>query len=204
MISIKRCALFAFVVVAIAPVVQAGVDVSMWRMDKAGYPKAFAAWGKEGFRKINDLMEPAAELVRRSKDCVVLEGIGLSDQRSDARSKKVVFFADCRAQGQGIAFTRFYVTEADIRSGTVPESDRAGAEATSDAQMTAACADSARQKLRRSSAMKRYPASERVERSTVALGNAMATIPFDAGELTFKAVCYFSGGKLVETSVEPR
>ncbi|WP_454914456.1 hypothetical protein [Variovorax gossypii] len=204
MFSIKRCALIFFVAGSVATFALAGVDVSMWRMDKAGYPKAFAAWGAAGFRKINDLMEPAAELVRRSKDCVSLEGIGLSDQRSDSKSKKVAFFVDCRAKGQSMAFTRFYVSEADIQAGRVPDSDKAGAEATSDAQMKGACVASARTKTRNPATMKLYPASDRVERSSVALGNAIATIPFDAAELTFKAVCYFNGGKLAETNIEPR
>lgn len=203
MSNIQRSLFIALMTGAVALPAYAGTDVSTWRMDKAGYPKAYAAWGEGGFRKINGLMQPAADLIRRSKDCAVFESIGLSDQRSDSKEKTVVFFADCRAQEGAGAFARFYVTEADIQAGRVPISDKASAETVTDAQMKEACAASVMKKRKRG-AMKRYPASERVERSPVALGNAMVTVPFDVTDLTFKAACYFHGGKLVETNIEPR
>ncbi len=74
---------------------------------RAKYPKLHAAWGEEGFRKINRLLPLAAEKAAASGECDKLEYIAVSDSRSVPR-KSLTFFADC-ANG-----ARFYVAEADI------------------------------------------------------------------------------------------
>lgn len=204
-------ALFAFSLACLLPMTAAGqkkvvpADISIWMMDKKSYPKSYVTWGSGGFRKINELMQSAANLIVQSKDCAAIEMIGLSDERSDPKSKKVVFFADCQTKVGQSTYARYYVDEEDIRSRTVPVSDKAGANAASDSSMMEACSASAKGKNQFPELFKRLPGEPGVERSPVALGNARATVYFEAmGKVPQKAVCYFKAGKLVETTVSPR
>lgn len=71
------------------------------------YPKTYAAWGPLGVKRINALMQPAAEIVASSPGCDRLELLELSNVRSSPPDN-IVFFADCKNG------SRFFITESDV------------------------------------------------------------------------------------------
>lgn len=73
------------------------------------YPRTFAAWGREGVRRIDALRVAAAETVAQNPACDRVEASDLSDDRSTPRQKPVVF-VDCANM------QRFYLGEADVGS----------------------------------------------------------------------------------------
>lgn len=134
---------------------QSNVDGSTSLMDKASYPKAYAKWGSSGFKKINALRQPAANFW------------GSVQSRGDS---------DCRIREKPVVLTRFYITKDDIKANRLPASDKAGREGISDDSMKDTCLESIKKKSAYSKSFKRYPASERAERSPVVPGIDLRTV----------------------------
>jgi hypothetical protein len=180
---------------------------ALMSMDKGSYPRAYKAWGATGFKKVNELLPQAAQLVVKSKDCASLSMIGLSDERSEPASKKVVFFADC--QDRSKAYVRYYVTEQDIKANAAVISDKAAAAALSDSDMDRACYAAAKERMKFPSSFRPYFGGTDVSRSTAKPGNVEVVIAFEAknsigATLPHRAVCSFQGGKFVEIDIQPR
>ena len=176
-------------------------------MDRASYPKAHKAWGNAGLKKVNDLLPQGAQLVIRSRDCSSLEMIGLSDERSDPVSKRVVLFADC--QDKSKASVRYYVTEADIQRSSTPVSDKAAASSLSDSVMTRSCYDAAKASMKFPSSFSPTFGGTAVSRSPAKPGNVEVLIDFEAknslgAQLPHRAVCSFQAGKFVEVKIQNR
>lgn len=176
-------------------------------MSKEQYPKAYAKWGSGGFKKINQLMKPAAEIILKSNDCKALETIALSDERSDPKKKKIVFFADCKDQQKN--YVRYYITEDEILSKITPASDKAAASLVSKDEMARQCYLSTKSRMAHPSTFKPTFGGTITSTSPIKPGASDVNIDFTAKNglgaiLPYRSTCYFQGGKLTETSINPR
>ena len=78
-------------------------------MNQKNYPRVYQNWGFAGVKKINSLMQLAAEKVAESPECDKVDIVALSEGRSMPKSK-IVFFVDC------INGKRFYIEDADLKN----------------------------------------------------------------------------------------
>ena len=84
------------------------------------WPKAHEVWGDDGFKRINDLLDKAVHIVsRQAKDEVIIYA-GLSENKSKAGKKPVVFI-DCDS------LNRYHIDERHIKAGKLPKAKRASA-----------------------------------------------------------------------------
>lgn len=176
-------------------------------MSKEQYPKAYAKWGASGFKKINQLMQPAAEIIIKSNDCKTLETIALSDERSDPKNKKIVFFADCKDQQK--SYVRYYIAESEILSKTTPVSDKAAASLVSRDEMARRCYLSSKSRLTHPSTFKPTFGGTVTSVSSIKPGASEVNLDFTAQNelgvtLPYRSTCYFQAGKLTETTINPR
>lgn len=81
------------------------------------YPKTFVKWGTAGVRRIDALRAAAARTVATNSACDKVEISELSDNRSAAPNRPIVF-VDC-ANGQ-----RFYLGESDVETEVTSETSR--------------------------------------------------------------------------------
>lgn len=78
------------------------------------YPKAYAIWGDDGFERINKLLTQATLLVGRRVKNDPVAYAGLSETKSKAGIKPVVF-VDTES------FKRYYISERHIKQGKLPK-----------------------------------------------------------------------------------
>lgn len=176
-------------------------------MSKEQYPRAYAKWGSDGLNKINKLMEPAAKIILKSNDCKALETIALSDERSEPKKKKIVFFADCQDNQRN--YVRYYITEDEILSKITPISDKAAASLVSKDEMAKQCHLSTKSQISHPSTFKPTFDGTVTSTSPIKPGVSEVNIDFTAqnklgGTLPYRSTCYFQGGKLTKTSVNSR
>lgn len=81
------------------------------------FPKAFAAWGVDGIRRVQTLREGAAKSAAANPKCDAVEIAELSDSRSSPPDSPVVF-VDCR-NGE-----RFYLSESDVGRNLSTEAEK--------------------------------------------------------------------------------
>lgn len=84
------------------------------------WPKAHAVWGYDGFERINQLLDKAVHLVGRKAPNEVMVYAGLSETKSKAGTKPVVFI-DCGS------LNRYHISEQHIKRGKLPKLDRSSA-----------------------------------------------------------------------------
>ncbi|AAZ18882.1 hypothetical protein Psyc_1029 [Psychrobacter arcticus 273-4] len=84
------------------------------------FPDNYKVWGDDGFERINNLLDKAVHLVSRKAKGEVMIYAGLSDNKSKAGKKPVVFI-DCDS------LNRYYIDERHIKAGKLPKPDRASA-----------------------------------------------------------------------------
>tara|TARA_R110002012_G_scaffold293218_1_gene488811 strand:- start:233 stop:550 length:318 start_codon:yes stop_codon:yes gene_type:complete len=84
------------------------------------WPKSHEVWGDDGFERINQLLDKAVHLVGRKAKEEVMVYAGLSESKSKAGKKPVVFI-DCDS------LNRYHISERNIKSGKLPKPDRASA-----------------------------------------------------------------------------
>lgn len=84
------------------------------------WPKAHEVWGDDGFERINQLLDKAVHLISRKAPNEVMIYAGLSDNKSKAGEKPVVFI-DCDS------LKRYHVNEQHIKNSKLPKPDRASA-----------------------------------------------------------------------------
>ncbi|MNS07281.1 hypothetical protein D3C72_387200 [compost metagenome] len=81
------------------------------------YPKTFATWGNAGVKRVDALRAAAAETVAKNPVCDKVAYAGLSDNRSQAPDRPIVF-VDCE-NGQ-----RFYLGENDVGSSVASQTQK--------------------------------------------------------------------------------
>ncbi len=177
------------------PPIPEGVIIEM---TEESFPKTYAAWGKDWMAKINGMQLGVAQLVSRAKDCSELQVVSLSEEMSEVR-KHPVFVVDCAAEH------RFFVTQQDLDSDSVPLSENAKLASIDEVEMIMACSDRVQRQMK-------YPDSykQRAFRSGVdkhGYGRATVRIGFDAknsfgGELPGRARCYVRGDRLEGPEIE--
>lgn len=96
----------------------AAIDINYMTLEQ--WPTAHQAWGDDGFKRINDLLDKAVHLVSRKAKAEVVLYAGLSDDKSKIKTKPVVF-VDCDS------LNRYYISEQDIKSSKLPKASRASA-----------------------------------------------------------------------------
>lgn len=84
------------------------------------WPKAHKVWGDDGFERINQLLDKAVHLVGRKAPNEKAHYAGLSENKSKAGEKPVVFI-DCDS------LNRYHISERHIKDGKLPKPDRASA-----------------------------------------------------------------------------
>ncbi|WP_131667363.1 hypothetical protein [Psychrobacter pygoscelis] len=81
---------------------------------KEHYPKTFDLWGSEWIDRINKLSVQAALLVDRRVDGDNVAYVGLSEDKSKAKAKPVVF-----VDTEG--FKRYYISERHVKQSKLPK-----------------------------------------------------------------------------------
>lgn len=84
------------------------------------WPKAHEVWGDDGFDRINQLLDKAVHLVGRKAQNEIMIYAGLSEDKSEAGKKPVVFI-DCDS------LNRYHINEQHIKNSKLPKPDRASA-----------------------------------------------------------------------------
>ena len=84
------------------------------------WPKAHEVWGDDGFDRINQLLDKAVHLVGRKAQNEIMIYAGLSENKSTAGKKPVVFI-DCDS------LNRYHIDERYIKNSKLPKPDRASA-----------------------------------------------------------------------------
>lgn len=106
-------------------------DYALSPYTRAGYPKAFAAWGAKGIKKIERLRKIAADHAALSAECDSVDVVEFSDRSVPPDS--VVIWVDCANQ------RRFYFSEAELKaSGDVVSETQKGQRVTA-AQANDSC-----------------------------------------------------------------
>ncbi|MFK3989975.1 MULTISPECIES: hypothetical protein [unclassified Psychrobacter] len=82
------------------------------------WPKAHEVWGDDGFDRINQLLDKAVHLVGRKAQNEIMIYAGLSENKSTAGKKPVVFI-DCDS------LNRYHIDERYIKNSKLPKPDRA-------------------------------------------------------------------------------
>jgi len=163
-----------------------------------GYPKLYSAWGAAGIKKINSLMQPAAEKAARSPECDKVDLVEISQQRSTPGGK-IVFFVDC-ANGK-----RFYIEDSDLKSTGAVQSQSAKTASISDIQATQSCESAIKAQLHNPLTFNRNFGTTSVYRAPTT-GNVVVQFTFEAknnlgAQLPSKARCVLTDRGLEEASV---
>ncbi len=166
-------------------------DGAVSELTRASYPKAWKQWGKDGFRRINELQPKAAELAAQNSTCKRVDVVGLSD-RSQPRDS-IVFFVDCQA---GV---RLYISDIDIEAGTPAESDNQKLAKLDDSDLLMLCSERAKAQMQYPSTYKMKVFSSDVSRG--GYGRARINVAFEAkngfgAELPGQATCYVEGSQM--------
>ena len=90
------------------------------RPDPSEWPKSHEVWGDDGFERINQLLDKAIHLVGRKAPNEVMVYASLSENKSKAGKKPVVFI-DCES------LNRYHIDERHIKNGKLPKHDKASA-----------------------------------------------------------------------------
>lgn len=161
---------------------------------RESYPRTYAAWGDEGVRRINELMQPAAEIVASSPGCDRLESLVLSEQRS-APPDNIVFFADC-ANG-----VRFFITEEEVLAGRQSISQNDKSKWLDEQQLVEICREAINARVGGSC---RFGPAD-VYRAVA--GRTVITLDFSSGAesngTARRAKCYFDGLSLTAVDFLP-
>lgn len=174
-------------------------DGAIMEITERNYPKTVAEWGRDGVRRINELLPLAAEVAASSPQCDRVEIVELSGQRSKPKSK-IVFFADC-ANGK-----RFYIDAAQIESRRPAKSQEEKTAAITDVDAISSCEAGTKRKLRNPRTFKRHAFSTSVYRAPTT-GNIVVGFEFEAKndigtELSSKVRCVITDQGLESVEVE--
>lgn len=141
-------------------------------LDKKNYPNLYKKWGKEGFQKINNLLEPAANHLVQNSSCDTLDLLDVSDTRSIPK-QKIVFFADC-ANGQ-----RYYVSEDEIANHTFLQSTSEKTANFTDEQAIEECIKAVKHELNYPLSFSEHWGTRNIYRAEIT-GNIEVTFKFEA------------------------
>lgn len=183
--------LLSFVTISFAAVA-ANPKISehaVYPITKKGYPKLYAEWGAAKIKEVNALMPRAAEKVASSPECNQVELVELSGQRSSPKGD-IVFFVDC-ANGK-----RFYVSKAELKGNSAPQSQQQKMSSITDHQATTACEKAIKAQLTNPMTFDKKFGSNSVYRAPTT-GNIAVEFTFEAknnigGVLPHKARCVFN------------
>lgn len=145
---------------------------AVYPITQAQYPQTYAKWGAAGVRKINSLLQRAAEKAASSPDCDSVELVELSDERS-VPGKKIVFFVDCANR------SRLYVEDSDLVRATAVRSQTEKMAAIPDEAAIAQCTSAVKAKLENPMTFSRSWTTSRVSRAP-STGNILVEFSFEA------------------------
>jgi len=154
-----------------------------------GYPKLYAEWGAAKIKEVNSLLPLAAEKIASSTECNKVDLVELSGQRSSPHGD-IVFFVDC-ANGK-----RFYVSKAELKSTSAPQSQEMKMSSISDHQATEACEKAIKAQLTNPMTFDKKFTTNSVYRAP-STGNIVVEFTFEAknnlgGGVPHKARCVFN------------
>lgn len=134
-----------------------------------------------------------------------MEMIGLSDDKSDPTTGKIVYFADCRDGSN--SFVRYYISEEEVKRKTTPASDKNLAARKTPKEMEFECIKEISSKLRFPSSMKAIAGGTSSGSSPVKPGNVTVTVYFSAENemkvrTPHRGICFYQGGVLTEASID--
>lgn len=163
---------------------------------RESYPKTHAAWGDEGIRRINELMQPAAEIVASSPRCDRLHTVALSESRSTPPDK-IVFFADCD-NGE-----RFFITEEEVLAKRQSVSQNEKSKWLDEQQLVEICHEAIRARVNGPCIFADASVYRAVAGRTVV--TVEVELPNEAeNQAKAFAKCFFDGLSLTEVEFHPR
>lgn len=164
---------------------------------KEEYPKLYAAWGKSGFKRINDLLPLAAEKAALSPSCDKVSYVGVSER--SVLKKEIIFFVDCE-NGE-----RFYISELDLKPGSVVRTQSEKTATVTDSFAISLSESAVKQRLTYPTSFNRDPWSTIVRRHKET-GNITVEFDFAAinslgAKIPNHARCIISDDNRVEVSL---
>jgi hypothetical protein len=171
------------------------------KITKSQYPKLYAKWGANGFKKINTLAPRAAEKAAMSPECDRVALVEVSDNRS-VPGKEIVFFVDCE-NGK-----RFYISEFDLKAGGPIQSQTKKMAVISDAQAISLCENAVKARLNNPLSYSRKFGTTSVYRAETT-GGIVVQFEFSAqngfgAELPRRARCVIVDQKGIEVTITPK
>lgn len=171
---------------------------AVYPITKKGYPKLYAEWGAAKIKEVNSLMPLAAKKIASSAECNKVDLVELSGQRSSPRGD-IVFFVDC-ANGK-----RFYVSKAELKSASAPQSQEKKMSNISNQQATDACEKAIKVQLTNPMTFDKKFGTNSVYRAPTT-GNIIVDFTFEVknnlgGVLPHKAHCVFNDKGLQDATI---
>jgi hypothetical protein len=180
---------------------------AIFKISREGSPRTYKLWGAPAIDRINALFEPAAKIIAQTSECEELTTIELSNERSNPNNKEIVLFADCVDSKK--EYTRFYISEFEINSGTPPSSEKSLAAKVQTKPYVSDCYTRLKSRATFPSTFDAHAMGTRKSVSHVDSRQVEIVIPFEAKNslgamLPYSGRCSYNGETLTDVEITPR